>query len=46
MKRDLELIKQILLHFERKTDWKYEENLKIEGFDEKLVGYVELNIFP
>jgi len=39
MTRDLELIKQILLYFESKTDWKHEENIEIEGFDKKLVAY-------
>jgi hypothetical protein len=39
MKRDLDLIKQILLHFENKTDWKHEENLEIDGFDKDLVAY-------
>lgn len=39
MTRDLELIKQILLHFENKTDWKHEKNFEIEGYDSNLVAY-------
>jgi hypothetical protein len=38
MKRDLELIKEILLHFESKEDWKH-ENLEIQGYEKKLVDY-------
>jgi len=39
MKRDLELVKYILEYFENKQDWKPEENLKIDNFDDKLVSY-------
>jgi len=39
MTRDLELIKQILLHFENKSDWGYEKDLEIDGFDKKQVAY-------
>lgn len=39
MKRDLDLIKAILEHFEAKDDWKHEKDLEIEGYDIKLVSY-------
>jgi len=39
MKRNLDLIKEILLHFEAKEDWKYEKDFEIEGFDNKIVSY-------
>nr|WP_319999156.1 DUF2513 domain-containing protein [uncultured Draconibacterium sp.] len=39
MKRDIELIKKILLHFENKADWHYEKDLEIEGFDSNMVSY-------
>jgi hypothetical protein len=39
MKRNLELVKLFLEHFERKEDWNYEENINIEGYDSKLISY-------
>ena len=39
MKRDLQLVRGILLHFEEKQNWAYEDPLIIEGYDEKLVSY-------
>jgi hypothetical protein len=39
MKRDLQLVKKILLHFEEKTDWTGEKKLTIAGYDDKLVSY-------
>lgn len=39
MKRDLELVRKLLIHFEEKADWKHEENIKIEGYEDKLVSY-------
>jgi hypothetical protein len=39
MKRDLQLVRKILIHFEEKDTWTYEDNVKIEGYDDKLVSY-------
>lgn len=39
MKRDLDLTKAILLHFESKEDWKHEKDFGIEGYDNKIVSY-------
>lgn len=39
MKRDLELVRKILTHFENKENWAHEKDLKIEGYDDKLVSY-------
>lgn len=39
MKRDLELVKKILTHFEEKTDWKHEENIQIDGYEPDLISY-------
>ena len=39
MKRDIELIKAILEHFEVKGDWEYEVDVQIEGYDNKIVSY-------
>lgn len=39
MKRDLELIKKILVFFEQKTTWKHEDKVQIDGHDDKLVSY-------
>lgn len=39
MKRDIELVKRILEHFEAKTDWGGEKGLNIDGYDQKIVGY-------
>lgn len=39
MKRDLLLVRQILLHFEAKQDWGYEDPVNIEGYEKKLVDY-------
>jgi len=39
MKRDLDLIKSILLHFEDKESWAHEKDIEIEGYDKKLVSY-------
>ena len=39
MKRNLDLIKAILEHFEAKEDWRHELDLKIEGYEPKLVSY-------
>lgn len=39
MKRDLDLVRKILIHFEEKTDWKNEKDLKLSGFQDKDVSY-------
>jgi hypothetical protein len=39
MKRNLELVKLILEHFENKEDWSHEENIINEGYDSKLISY-------
>lgn len=39
MKRDLQLVREILLHFEAKQDWAYEDPVVIEGYEKKLVDY-------
>lgn len=39
MKRDLDLVKAILLHFEDKEDWAHEKQIDVEGYDKKLVSY-------
>ena len=39
MKRNLELTKLILEHFENKEDWRDVRNLEIEGFLQKNVSY-------
>lgn len=39
MKRDLELVKLILEHFENKTDWQGEKEVPVEGYEPKLVDY-------
>lgn len=39
MKRDLNLVRLILLHFESKQDWSYEEDVAIEGYERKLIDY-------
>ncbi len=39
MKRDIELIKLILEHFENKADWKVEKDLEINGYERQLVSY-------
>lgn len=39
MKRDLQLIKQILIYFEEKNDWKGEKEIKIEGYPDKQISY-------
>lgn len=39
MKRDLELVKLILEHFENKSDWQGEQVVPIEGYEQKLIDY-------
>ena len=39
MKRDLELVKLILEHFEAKSDWQGEKVVPIEGYAQTLVDY-------
>lgn len=39
MKRDIELVRKILIHFENKTDWAHEEKIHIDGYEDKLVSY-------
>lgn len=39
MKRDLELVKLILEHFEDKSDWHGEKVVPIESYEQKLVDY-------
>jgi hypothetical protein len=39
MKRDIELVKQILTYFETKTDWQGESEVKIEGYEAKVINY-------
>ena len=41
MKRDIELVKQILLYFEAKTSWEGEEQVVIEGFDKEVLRQVQ-----
>lgn len=30
MKRDIELVRKILIHFENKTDWAHEDKIQID----------------
>ena len=39
MKRDLQLVRKILLHFEEKENWSGEKPVQIDGYDDKLVSY-------
>lgn len=39
MKRDLDLVKRILEHFEEKSDWSGEKSVIIGGYEEKLIAY-------
>ncbi len=39
MKRDLQLVRKILIHFEEKENWAHEENIKIQDYDDKLISY-------
>ena len=39
MKRDLQLVRKILIYFENKDTFTYEENIKIDGYEDKLVTY-------
>ena len=39
MKRDMDLIRKLLLYFEQKTDMELEYNTKIPGYDETTINY-------
>ncbi len=39
MKRDIQLVREILLHFEEKQDWSYEDPVLIDGYEKRLVDY-------
>ena len=39
MKRDIELVKLILEHFEAKEDWPHEKGLRIPGYELELTQY-------
>ena len=39
MKRDIELVKLILEHFEAKEDWHHEKGLRIPGYEFELTQY-------
>jgi hypothetical protein len=39
MKRDLDLVRKLLIYFEEKPDPKVTENLQIEGYDDLVVQY-------
>lgn len=39
MKRDIEVVRKILVYFEEKTDWRHEDKIHIDGYEDKLVSY-------
>lgn len=39
MKRDFDLVRKLLLHFEARDSWHLERNPQIEGYDDYVIGY-------
>ena len=39
MKRDLQLVRKILIYFEDKDSFAFEENIMIDGYENKIVSY-------
>jgi hypothetical protein len=39
MKRDFDLVREILFYFENRVDSGVDENVQIEGYDEKIIAY-------